>query len=90
MRPRNRTLRHRREALDLTDAVVQGLAVARDALEHNETERASEAIDITLATARKVVTELLVDPEGRVRSIVPGDLVRKTPVQLEPTDDDHP
>jgi uncharacterized membrane protein YccC len=91
MRPRKAALRrHRREALDLTDAVVQGLAVARHALEHNEAKRASEALDMTLATARKVVTELLADPDGEVRSVAPGDLVRETPVQLEPSDDDDP
>jgi succinate dehydrogenase/fumarate reductase flavoprotein subunit len=91
MRPRQaQQRRHRQEALELSDAVVQGLAVARQALERNESERATEAIDMTLATARKVITELLADPDGKVRSVRPGDLVRGTSVQLEHPDDDDP
>jgi len=75
--------RHRREALDLSDTVVQGLAVARHALEHNEARHASAAIEKTLATARKVVTELLADLAAESKSIAPGDLVRGRPGTLD-------
>jgi ATP-dependent Zn protease len=79
---------HRREALDLSDTVVQGLAAARQALERNEARHASATIEKTLETARKVVTELLADLAAGSESIAPGDLVRARPAALDSTEDD--
>ncbi len=83
--------RHRREALDLSDTVVQGLAVARHALERNKALDASAAIEKTLATAQKVVTELLADLAAESKSIAPGDLVRARPgtLDLDARDDEE-
>lgn len=61
-----------RHALDIHDNIVQGLAEAQLALDVGRPEQAREAVERTLAQARRIVTELL----GDVR---PGDLRRDTP-----------
>ena len=69
----------RKQALDLNDAVVQGLASAKMALELNEHERGLENVTKTLISAQLIVTQLL-DESGRVD---PGDLVRSEPATLD-------
>ena len=59
------------EALDIHDNIVQGLAEAQMAFELGRTEQAREAVDRTLAEARRLVTALMGDPN-------PGDLRRST------------
>jgi signal transduction histidine kinase len=68
--PRWRRDREReRHALDIHDNIVQGLAEAQLALEVGRPEQARDAVDRTLAAARRLVTELLGEPQ-------PGDLRR--------------
>ena len=60
------------EALDIHDNIVQGLAEAQLAFDLGRPEQAREAVDRTLAQARRIVTELMGEPG-------PGDLRRSTP-----------
>ena len=59
-------------ALDIHDIIVQGLAEAQLAFDVGRPEQAREAVDRTLAQARRIVTELMGEP-------APGDLRRATP-----------
>lgn len=64
----------RRQALEINDNVVQGLSVAKYALDTGEQDIAAAAITRTLGSARAIITDLLgEDEETRLR---PGDLVR--------------
>lgn len=63
----------RRQAVELNDDVVQGLVVARMAVEIGDLERAAEAIDRTLDAARSIVAELL----AAGGAAEPGSLVRR-------------
>jgi len=49
----------RQQALQINDNVVQGLAVAKYAFDLGETQKAQEAIDGTLAAARRIISDLL-------------------------------
>lgn len=69
----------RKQALDLNDAVVQGLASAKMALELEDHARGLENVTKTLINAQKIVTRLL-DESGVVD---PGDLVRSDPAILD-------
>jgi hypothetical protein len=60
-----------RHALDIHDNIVQGLAEAQMAFEVGRPEQARDAVNRTLVAARRLVTELLGEPE-------PGDLRRDT------------
>ena len=68
----------RRQALDINDNIVQGLAVAKYAFDLGETEKGRKAIDDTLTAARRIVSDLLeqLGPEEGMR---PGMLVRQRP-----------
>lgn len=58
------SLRQRqRQALDIHDNVVQGLALAKLSFELGEDEAGLAAVDQTLAAARSFVTDLLGDPD---------------------------
>jgi hypothetical protein len=65
------------QALDIHDNLVQGLVEAQLALDVGRPEQAREAIDRTLAQARRIVTDLLGEPE-------PGDLRRATAADRPP------
>lgn len=75
--------RSRKQALELNDEVVQGLATAKLALESGRHEHGLKAIENTLDRARAIVTALLA--EGG-RPIQPGDLLREVPAELAPKD----
>ena len=64
-----------RRLLDIHDNIVQGRAEAQLALDVGRTAQARDAIESTLAQARRIVTELT-DAPG---SVSPGDLRRNTP-----------
>ena len=66
------------EALDIHDNIVQGLAEAQLAFDVGRPEQAREAVDRTLAAARRIMTELLGEP-GERNELSPGDLRRSTP-----------
>jgi signal transduction histidine kinase len=60
-----------RHALDIHDNIVQGLAEAQMALDVGRPQQARQAVERTLAQARRIVTELMGEP-------APGDLRRTT------------
>jgi hypothetical protein len=66
-----------RQALDIHDNIVQGLAEAQLAFDVGRPEQAREAVDRTLAAARRLITDLLGEP-GSGSELGPGDLRRDT------------
>ena len=73
--------RNRKRALELNDEVVQGLSVAKYAMESGEPRVAVRAISHTLEAARQIVGDLLGAP-GESRPLGPGDLIRERPALL--------
>ncbi len=69
-----------REALDIHDNVVQGLAVAKLSLDLGRVVEATAAVERTLAASRKIITDLLGNSNPEV-ALGPGDL-RKTSAAL--------
>lgn len=67
----------RRHALEINDTVVQGLSVAKLALELGDQEMGRQVVADTLDSARRIMSQLL--PPGEGRTVKPGDLVRRTP-----------
>jgi signal transduction histidine kinase len=61
-----------RHALDVHDNIVQGLAEAQLAFDLGRNDQARDAVERTLAQARRIVTELMGEPG-------PGDLRRSSP-----------
>ncbi len=66
----------RRHALQLNDMIVQGLAVAKLALETGHTEKALAAVTKTLTEAKSIVSELLTTIENVEGELGPGRLTR--------------
>ena len=75
--------RRRKQALEMNDSIVQGLAVATMAHELGDEAKATAAVEETLAGARSIVNDLIDDLEqsGPLR---PGDLVRESPASGHP------
>ncbi len=67
-----------RQALEINDNVVQGLAEAKLALQLDQREQSEEALTATLAAARRIITDLLGE-EGDETRLGAGDLRRTTP-----------
>jgi PAS domain S-box-containing protein len=67
------------EALEINDAVVQGLVVAKYALELGNLGKLAESLDYTLRSAQSIVTGLL--RTTRPLGLHPGDLVRRAPFE---------
>ena len=69
---------HQREqqALELADAVLQGLVVAKMALDLDQPVKAKEALTASIASASRVITELL----GSQHSSL--DLLRSVPAAV--------
>ena len=65
-----------RQALDIHDNVVQGLATAKLALELDQVDEARSAIDNTLTAARGIITDLL-GTAGSGIELRAGDLRRQ-------------
>jgi hypothetical protein len=53
-------------ALELNDAVLQGMVVARMALDLGERTRGMEALDSSIASASKIITDLIGDDRGHL------------------------
>jgi PAS domain S-box-containing protein len=70
----------RRQALEINDNVVQGLASAVYSLEQEDVRQATSFIERTLAAARDMMDDLL-EPSGE--QLHPGDLVRSSAAQLD-------
>jgi signal transduction histidine kinase len=71
----DRALRHR-EAIQLNDTVVQGLAAAKYAAQLGDADQASATVERTLEVAKQLVAELM---EGDADLFEPGGLRRDTP-----------
>ncbi len=72
----------RRQILEINDNIVQGLVVAKYALDADDSEHAREAVEQTLVAARRMITDLLdgsVIGEPKMR---PGDLIRLRPATV--------
>jgi mannitol-specific phosphotransferase system IIBC component len=61
------------QALEINDNVVQGLSIAKYALDAGDEVKAYEAVSQTLVSARTIISDLL---GGADRHLGPGDLVR--------------
>jgi CheY-like chemotaxis protein len=60
-----------KQALQINEGIVQGIAVAKMALELGDNERALDTLDRTLTAAKRVISHLLLD---HVDEIHPSDL----------------
>jgi signal transduction histidine kinase/FixJ family two-component response regulator len=65
--------RREQQALELNDRIVQGMIVARMALDAGQLETVVSALDSSIKGASTIITELLGDPAGLLRS-TPADL----------------
>lgn len=64
-----------RQALEINDNIVQGLATAKLSLELDQQQMTREALESTLASARNLITELLGDVSEK-QNFEAGDLRR--------------
>ncbi len=64
------------QALELNDSVLQGLVVAKMALDLNQPDRSQEALASSISAASRIITDLL----GRQGSV---DLIRSMPADLD-------
>lgn len=69
-----------RRALELNDNVLQGLVVAKMALDLDETQRARAALDTSIRSASHMITDLL----GSGQRPVSEGLLRRTAAVLAP------
>jgi hypothetical protein len=69
-----------RQALEINDNIVQGLTVAKLALELDDKERSEVALSNALSSASKIITDLL-GQTGAENRLGPGDLVRRQAAQ---------
>ena len=75
----------RREALEINDNIVQGLTVAQYASQSGRHDLAGDALETTLADARKMIGELVADlPSDTLAR--PGALRRRAPADPSRTD----
>jgi signal transduction histidine kinase len=68
----------RRQALEIHDNIVQGLASAKLAYELGNNDDGYRAIEETLAASRVIITDLLGEPGSEI-ALGPGDLRRTSP-----------
>ena len=73
----------RRRALELNDTIVQGLAVAKMALENDDHELGLQTVTETLKRAQAIVARLLAEIEVSEGGIEPGSFVRREPADEE-------
>jgi hypothetical protein len=64
-----------RQALEINDNIVQGLVVAKYLAQRGDYDAAIQAIDETLARARRLITDQL-EAVSDARGVQPGDLAR--------------
>lgn len=74
-----------RQALQINDNIVQGLARVKWALEAHQYEEARAAADRTLAQAQKMVTDLLMAQGGLDEELDVARLRRDAPAGAMPT-----
>jgi hypothetical protein len=71
-----------RQALEINDNIVQGLAQAQLALHLGDEAESEEAIAATLASARHIITDLLRQSGSERSAFSAGDLRRSEPATL--------
>lgn len=81
----DRSKQRERQALEINDTIVQGLAAAKMALEMDMDDKALDLIGGTLRTARSIVSTLLTSGSGL--DLKPGDLRRGGAARIELVDD---
>jgi hypothetical protein len=72
----------RRQVLEINDNIVQGLVVAKYALDADDSEHAREAVEQTLIAARRIITDLLDGSVTEELKMRPGDLIRLQPATV--------
>jgi hypothetical protein len=70
-----------RQALEINDNIVQGLSVAKYALDQGHDEKSRAAVEDTLKKARGIITELLGDEDSEL-ALGAGELRRSRPAAL--------
>jgi hypothetical protein len=70
-----------RQALEINDNIVQGLSVAKYALDEGKDDKSKAAVEETLKKARAIITELLAEEDSEV-ALGPGDLRRRRPATV--------
>jgi hypothetical protein len=70
-----------RQALEINDNIVQGLSVAKYALDQGQGEQSKKAVEETLRKARLIITELLGEQDSEV-ALGPGELRRQRPATV--------
>ena len=70
-----------RQALEINDNIVQGLSVAKYALDQGRDQQSKAAVEETLKKARTIITELLGEEESEV-ALGPGELRRARPASV--------
>jgi hypothetical protein len=68
-----------RQAVEINDNIVQGLSVAKYALDHGRDEQSRRAVEDTLKNARGLITELLGEDEI---ALGPGEIRRERPATV--------
>lgn len=71
-----------RQALQINDDIVQGLTVAHMALALDDRKRSEEVIESTLASARKLISDLVGESDAAEGKLRPGDLRRAEPALI--------
>jgi hypothetical protein len=74
-----------RQALEINDNIVQGLSVAKYALDNGQSEKSQKAVEETLKKARSIITELLGEEDSEV-ALGPGELRRQRPATVAGSD----
>ena len=71
------------QALELNDSVLQGLVVAKMALDLDQPDRSQEALASSIASASRIITDLLGQGHEGI------NLVRTTPAEVKRQPEDH-
>jgi len=71
-----------RQALEINDNIVQGLTVAKYALDQGKDDTSKRAVEDTLKKARTLITELLGEQGSELELAKPGELRRQRPATV--------
>ena len=71
-----------RQALEINDNIVQGLTVAKYALDQGKDDTSRKAVEDTLKKARGLITELLGEQGSELELAKPGELRRQRPATV--------
>ncbi len=71
-----------RQALEINDNIVQGLSVAKYALDQGKDDTSRKAVEDTLKKARALITDLLGEEGSEIELAKPGELRRQRPATV--------